>query len=95
MFPPGDRDNPFFVEAHQCGHGWMWIFPALFLLLLAAGLVWAILRTRTTQPPAAAAAPDVDPALAEARMRYARGELTREQFLEADADLRGAPPPAP
>jgi hypothetical protein len=35
----------------------------------------------------------VDPALAALRLRYARGELSREEFLRTSADL-GAPPPA-
>jgi uncharacterized membrane protein len=34
--------------------------------------------------------PGIDPALHELRLRYARGELTREEFLERSHDL-GAP----
>lgn len=42
----------------------------------------------------------VDTALQEARMRYARGEMTREEFLQISTDLGGPPtippqPPAP
>jgi len=39
-------------------------------------------------PPAA-----VDPALTEARLRYARGEISREDYLRIVSDLTGQPPP--
>jgi uncharacterized membrane protein len=36
-----------------------------------------------------------DPAIAQARQRYARGEITREQFLQIVQDLRPPGPPPP
>ena len=36
-----------------------------------------------------------DPAIVEARRRYARGEITREQFQQIVQDLRTRPPPLP
>jgi uncharacterized membrane protein len=36
-----------------------------------------------------------DPALAELRLRYARGEVTRDEYLQRVADLSGTVPPAP
>lgn len=36
-----------------------------------------------------------DPAIAEARRRYARGEITREQFEQLVTDLRRPPGPLP
>ena len=36
-----------------------------------------------------------DPAILEARRRYARGEITREQFEQIVADLRRPPGPLP
>ena len=36
-----------------------------------------------------------DPALEHARVRYARGELTRDEYLRVVNDLGGSPPPEP
>lgn len=41
--------------------------------------------TKTPAPPT----PRVDPALEELRMRYARGEITREEFSSVSRDLTG------
>jgi uncharacterized membrane protein len=71
----------------------------LFFLLVVGGLValgvWAVSRFggRGGVAPAQPAAAGPDPALATLRLRYARGELSREEFLRTSADL-GAPPPA-
>ncbi|HZU73306.1 MAG TPA: SHOCT domain-containing protein [Acidimicrobiales bacterium] len=77
-------------------------------LLLALGVVALIRYWRTGAvvsghpaprpwfgPPAGP--PPFDPALHELRMRYARGELSREEFLQRLVDLGGpaAPPGAP
>jgi len=40
-------------------------------------------------PPAGHPVPGPDAALSEARMRYARGELSREDFLRISEDLGG------
>jgi hypothetical protein len=55
------------------------------------------------QPAAAtgAVAPGFDPALEEVRMRYARGEIDRDEFARRSSDLGSptasvpAPPPPP
>jgi|ERR1041384_705107 uncharacterized membrane protein len=81
------------------------IFMLVFIGALIALIVWAVgsarrghfhahqSHTHGTVPPVAD-----DAALREARMRYARGELTREQYLQITHDL-GAPnvplPPPP
>jgi uncharacterized membrane protein len=81
--------------------GYEWgpaIFHFVFMLLILAGIaalaVWLIQSTRhgtfahdhhVVGPPAE------DAALREARMRYARGELSREQYLQVATDLGGAP----
>jgi hypothetical protein len=107
-----------------------WLIPLLILLLLAAGVIWLVLRVGLDRrrfgppPPWARAAggpwaryaggpwsrqapdlypgvhPGADPALAELRLRYARGDVSREDFLRTSADLGGSepapvePPPA-
>jgi uncharacterized membrane protein len=80
------------AEHHGGGHWITWILPVVFALLLAATFFWFVLQTRGgriigARPVQAVAAGDV--ALDELRLRYARGEVSREDFLAADADLRG------
>lgn len=81
--------------------GWWWpdVWHVVFtvaliavLVLLAVWLVTSIRRTQSAQAPAAPippAASSEDAALREARMRYARGEITREQYLQISEDLSG------
>jgi hypothetical protein len=92
------------------GDGAWWpIVPLVgWLLTLAViGLiVWLVVRRRPAsfaegrpagwgqQPPWAAAPPRPDSALEIARARYARGEMSREEFLRVSSDL-GGPPPGP
>ncbi|HEV7133192.1 MAG TPA: hypothetical protein VGN27_05620 [Gaiellaceae bacterium] len=95
------------VEFHQGGGGFHWaIFVLLLLLVLlvAAQLAATLLRPRHRGPmwklrhqgPGPWGGPP-DP-VAFARMRYARGEIDRETFVQLTQDLGGepgAPPPAP
>jgi uncharacterized membrane protein len=77
----------------------MW---AMFLLVLVVAFLiglavflavrWA---NRRAALPAAAGAAALEEPLAVLRMRYARGEVTREQFLQASADLGAGPAPPP
>jgi uncharacterized membrane protein len=83
-------------EHHHFDHGgfpfWEWLLPLLLIALLVAVAVWAILRLAPARaaavPPAPARGPD--PALQELRLRYARGEVSPEDFARISADL-GAP----
>jgi putative membrane protein len=69
------------------------------LLVLAVVLVVRLLRGRGHVQSAAwhsspwHPGPWPDPAVAELRVRYARGELSREDYLERTTDLSGGPPP--
>jgi uncharacterized membrane protein len=80
-------------------------FPLLHLFVLIALLVliglaivvlWRMLATRRYRGgafrPLAAGSPGVDP-LGILRMRYARGEIGRSEFMQANADLGGAVQP--
>jgi uncharacterized membrane protein len=61
-----------------------------FLVLIAVGV--AFLWRRGVGPgPGPGSRPD--DALATIRMRYAKGEMTREEFIQANADLGGSQPP--
>jgi putative membrane protein len=63
---------------------WFWaIFALLVLALLVVGVVWLV-RTLTRPSPGGASA-----ARQELDLRYARGELTREEYQQRRADLEG------
>jgi putative membrane protein len=80
------------------GHpGWHdllgWLLPTLFFLAFVALVVWAVLRLTGHERPSAATAlmgpPGMrtDSALEHVRLRYARGEISREEFAQLSADL--------
>jgi len=83
--------------------GWWFLgglVPFLLLLALVGLAVWAILRATPrgsavfAAPSAGAAAVRPDAALEELRLRYARGEMSREEFLQRSQDLGGFGPAA-
>jgi putative membrane protein len=83
--------------------GWWFLgglVPFVLLLALVGLAVWAILRATShgsamfAAPPAGAAVVRRDGALEELRLRYARGEMSREEFLQRSQDLGGFGPAA-
>ena len=92
-------------------HGW-WMFfggflPLLLFAVLIGLVVWAVLRftgrggTLVPVPPGAPTTSARDDALHEVRLRYARGEMDRQEFVQRYRDLGGSqlpsdepPPPA-
>jgi uncharacterized membrane protein len=66
-----------------------WFLFMAFLALLVLGV--ALLWRRGSGPKVDAASGDE--ALDAIRLRYARGEITREEFLEVTKDLGGPEPP--
>jgi uncharacterized membrane protein len=100
---------PLYAEHHHGGHPLAWVLFALILvlLLLVIANLATTLRRRRRGPWTSGPAPWMrhGAGLAAAggapeevlRLRYARGEITRDEFLQASADLAGpgpAPPPA-
>jgi uncharacterized membrane protein len=78
-----------------------WLIPVLFLLVLAGLVIFIVLRLAGQRQPALAPAPAgwfptrtsrADQALDHVRLRYARGEISREEFLQTSADLGAAAP---
>jgi len=67
-----------------------WFLFMAFLALLALGV--ALLWRRGGGPNVERG--DGDEALNEIRLRYARGEVTREEFLRVNKDLGGPEPPS-
>ncbi|MCA1832952.1 MAG: hypothetical protein ABR548_00355 [Actinomycetota bacterium] len=92
----GPRDFP--MPTHHGGWGADVFHIVLMMALLAATVALVVWIVNTARKPAfATAAPvasrsSVDTALHEARMRYVRGEVTREQFLQIAGDLAARPP---
>ena len=102
-------DRPGWHEVHQ---GW-WMFgeliPLLFLVVVIAFGIWAVRRITesnrlqaigpATRGEAGVTRVGMDGALQELRLRYARGELGRDEFVQRFHDLGGEgpepPPPAP
>jgi hypothetical protein len=81
--------------------------PLLMIGLVAALVVWAVTRMTRERPASIPApippfpspgvlsppAPGLDTALERARMRYAGGEIDREEFLQVSRDLGAATGP--
>jgi uncharacterized membrane protein len=99
----GPGDDFFWHEGARHAHDGWWSGPLhaiVFLLLLAllvAGFIWLVRRLSAgaaTQAAVPAAMPTAalvaDPAVAALRMRYARGEVSRDDFQHAMEDLTGA-----
>jgi putative membrane protein len=64
---------------------WFWaIFALLVLALLVVGVVWLV---RSLAGPSPGGSPGA--ARQELDLRYARGELTREEYQQRRADLEG------
>jgi uncharacterized membrane protein len=92
MFP--HPDPPFHTDWWSIDR----LFPILLMLLLLSVVIWAVVRL-TRQPtamPAGTADPwprspsvstSPDPALEHVRLRYSRGEVDRETFLQIVGDL--------
>jgi uncharacterized membrane protein len=81
---------------HHGGHHWLaLVFLAVlllaFLLIAVSAVRWAF-AGRTSA--GAAGSPPADDALSVLRLRYARGEIGRDDFLLVHGDLGGGFPPA-
>jgi hypothetical protein len=95
----------------MAGHGMFlgWLIALLVLAVLVAVVIYAVIRLTSHHGPAApvpVGGPPwgprfgpfgPDPAIEQARMRYARGEIPRDDYLRLLGDLgwAGAPPPPP
>jgi uncharacterized membrane protein len=94
MMEHGHGNDFYWQEGARHAHAGWWggplHFVALLLLLalLVAGVVWLVRRLAPAHPVAVApAAVAPDPAVTTLRMRYARGEVSRDDFQHTLADL--------
>lgn len=103
-YPP--MQHPYWEHAGN-GHPVVWLFFFLLLAVVVGVAAAFMFRRRAAHRVGAlrlvpaAGGPAAD-ALGIVRLRYARGEIDREQFLQATADLGGSggdptaePPAAP
>ena len=73
------------LRHHAAGHRIGLILLVVIVVALAV-LVWQNARRHRQPSPAG-----VDPAVAELRMRYARGEISREDYVARSNDLGHRP----
>jgi putative membrane protein len=84
------------IGGHGMGGPFMALFGFLFFLLVVALVAWLIVtlvrrgrhyHRAAAAPESAAALPKADDPLEVLRMRYARGEVTKEQYDAIREDL--------
>jgi uncharacterized membrane protein len=100
---PHDGGRGYMPQMHYESHGGNgvgtlgWVIFALELLMLA-GIIVLLVRAYSTPQYAGASGRSSgrrrfgqrDP-VAQARMRYANGEISRDEYLQITSDLGGAP----
>jgi uncharacterized membrane protein len=97
---PGSGRGPWpgphlFLHHAHSGHPLLRLLGLLIILLLVGLVVWFAARLAARSrpiPQLAGALPGGDVALESVRLRYARGEIDRDEFLRVRSDL-GAPDP--
>ena len=90
------RNHDYYMHGGDGPHVFAWLLFALLLVLLVGLIVavagrWGGLH-RGSAAPGAPLRTGGDP-LELVRLRYARGEIDRETFLQVSQDLAGGAPP--
>lgn len=72
------------------GFWWMWIIMAAFWILVIGGVVWLVVwLSRQGAPAGPGPGPGPTRAIDILRERYARGEISREEYERMRRDLGG------
>jgi len=92
------HDGPGFPPVEHLGWGIVhFVVPLVLFLVVIGVVVWAVLYLTSHRSPEVASVggpPPRDAAMEELRIRYARGEFAREEFVQRSVDLGGPPPAA-
>jgi len=82
------------MGGNMMGGGFMWFWAVFWVVVVslqeAGAICLARKMTRPSNPPSGPAG--TGPARSELDLRYARGELDREEYLQRRADLEGRQP---
>ena len=71
----------------MAGYGWMWLIPVFWIVLVGL-IIWAIVAAvRTSHEPKGSDSSRADSALEMLKKRYARGEISKEEYEEKKKDL--------
>ena len=70
---------------HAWGMGWM-MYGWLIWLVIVVGVVWIVVRSASRAPGAGPGAEDSPETIL--KRRYARGDITKEQFETLKRDLQ-------
>jgi len=102
QMPGGQIPGQWYVHNQTWWEGAGHLLGLLLFAALIGVAIWAVLRITSDRATIAAATAarvvpptPVDPALQELRVRYARGDISREDYLERGADLGLAAGPTP
>ena len=102
QMPGTQMPGQWYVHHETWWEGAAHLLPLLLFAALIGVAIWAVLRITSDRAALATAAASRvappspgDPALQELRVRYARGDISREDYLERGADLGLAAGPTP
>jgi uncharacterized membrane protein len=97
--PRGGGGGQMFVEHAGNAGGWpdglSWVMFALLLLLFLIAVASLALALYDRSHRSVVSAPVPSGALGELELRYARGEIGRDEYFQRRADLGGGPAPPP
>jgi len=71
----------------MAGYGWMWLIPVFWIVLVGL-IIWAIVASvRSSHESKGSDSSKTDSALEMLKKRYARGEISKEEYEEKKKDL--------
>lgn len=75
-------------DGHE-GMGWWMVVGSIWFVLFWGVLIWAVVTVATKLGEKSSTPGHEDSALEIARRRYARGEITKDEFEQLKKDLAG------
>lgn len=72
----------------MAGYGWMWLIPVFWIVLLGL-IIWAIVAAvRSSHESKGSDSSKTDSALELLKKRYARGEISKEEYEEKKEEVK-------